>query len=95
MPADLILLQPLFRGHQSSFDREEILTHDLSGPEVQHKTAVEPVFLACKRVSPEAGHLSLMQIATAVVQALGDESVVNAVYTTNDDRLVDKSVNEC
>ncbi len=30
------------------------LTPDLHGPEVQHKTGVEPIFLAYKRVSSES-----------------------------------------
>ena len=51
----------------------------LDGPEVQHKTTVEPIFLAYKCVSLEVGRLSLMQIATVVVQSLGDEGVVDAV----------------
>ncbi len=55
------------------------LSPALDGPEVQHKMTVEPVFLAYKHVSPEVGRLSLMQIATAVVQLLGDDGVVDAV----------------
>ncbi len=52
---------------------------DLSGSEVQHKSTVEPMYLAYKRISTEAGRLSLMQVATAVVQALQDNTAVDAV----------------
>ncbi len=55
------------------------LSPALDGPEVQHKMTVEPIFLAYKWVSLKAGRLSLMQIATVVVQTLGDEDVVDAV----------------
>ncbi len=55
------------------------LLPDLSGSEVQHKSTVEPVYLAYKRISTEAGRLSLIQVATAVVQALHDNTAVDAV----------------
>ncbi len=52
---------------------------DFSGPELQHKSMIEPVFLAYNRVSNEGACLSLIQIATSVVDSLGDSGVVDAV----------------
>ncbi len=60
--------RPLCGGLSSSF----------SGPEIQHKSVVEPVFLAYNCVSTETRH-TLMQVATAITQSLGDEMAIDAV----------------
>ncbi len=52
---------------------------DLSGQESQHKLLVEPVFLAYNRVSRGAQRVTLLQIACAIVDALNDSAVVDAV----------------
>ncbi len=46
---------------------------------MQHKAEVAPVFLAYNRVSSEGQHISLIQIATSVCQALSDPSAVDAI----------------
>ena len=53
---------------------------DVCGQELQHKSLVEPIFLAYKRVSSGEGErITLMQIACSVVEALADRSAVDAV----------------
>ena len=52
---------------------------DFSGLELQHKSVVEPVFLAYNRVSAEGPRPLLMQIVTAVVETLDDVQAVDAV----------------
>ena len=78
---------------------------DFSGPEIQHKSVVEPVFLAYNRVSTDGSRISLMQVATAVVDTLGEACTIDAVQpmrsgwwiylqTTMDrDRLVTQGLN--
>ncbi len=46
---------------------------------MQHKSHVEPVFLAYNRVSRGDQWVTLMQIANAVVDALNDSLAVDAV----------------
>ena len=46
--------------------------------ELQHKSLVEPVYLAYNRISMEIRH-TLMQIATTVTDTLGDDMAVDAV----------------
>ena len=48
------------------------------GAEMQHKAVVEPVFLSYNQVSTETRH-TLMQVATAVAQSMGDYTAVDAV----------------
>ncbi len=74
-------------------------------PELQHKAVVEPVFLAYNRISTEGSRIALMQVATAVVDALNDPGALDTVQpmksgwwiylrTTEDrDRLVANGVN--
>lgn len=51
-----------------------------SGLEMQHKSTVEPVFLAYNCISTEGSRISLMQVALSVVTALsGDEECIDAV----------------
>ncbi len=53
---------------------------DISGQEMQHKSLVELIFLAYKRVSSGVGEqIMLMQIACSVVEALNDTAAVDAV----------------
>ncbi len=49
-----------------------------AGAELQHKSLVEPVFLAYNRVSAETQY-TLMQIATAISDSLSDDCAVDAV----------------
>ena len=51
---------------------------DFDAPQVSHKSTVNPVFLAYSRVST-GQRIPLIQIATAVVQALKDETAVNTI----------------
>lgn len=46
---------------------------------VQHKVEVPPVLVAYCKVAIEGECISLMQIATAVLQVMGDQSVLDAV----------------
>ncbi len=62
--------------HGSSYGS---LGPDFSGPELQHKLTIEPVFLTYNRVSSDGVCLSLIQIATSVVDSLGDPSAVDTV----------------
>ncbi len=57
------------------------LQPNLVGLGLQHKSTLDPIYLAYSRVGPNATGLriSLMQIATAVVQSLGDATSVDAV----------------
>ncbi len=48
-------------------------------PSVQHIAEVPPVFLAYNRVSVEGTWIPLIQVATAVVQSLNDDTVIDAV----------------
>ena len=50
----------------------------LAGSKLQHKSLIEPVFLAYGRVSAEMRY-TLIQIATAVSDSLGDDYTVDAV----------------
>ncbi len=52
---------------------------DLMGPELQHKSTVEPVFLAYNRVGNDGQRVSLMQIATAVVDTLKNAQAVDTI----------------
>ena len=53
---------------------------DIHGQELQHKSLVEPIFLAYKRVSSGVGEwITLMQIACSVVEALNDNVAVDVV----------------
>ncbi len=54
------------------------LLSSFSGPELQHKSVVEPIFLAYNHVSTETRHM-LMQVATAIAQSLGDDTAVDVV----------------
>ncbi len=46
---------------------------------VQHKAEVAAIFLAYKRVSPEGAKISLICVASAVVQALKDDIAIDAM----------------
>ncbi len=50
-----------------------------AGPTIQHKAEVPPIFLAYKCISNEGQHISLVQIATAFIQAVGQENKLDAV----------------
>ena len=52
---------------------------NLSGQESQHKSHVEPVFLAYNKVSRGDQWVTLMQIACAIVDALNDTSAIDVV----------------
>ena len=52
---------------------------NIEGQELQHKSLVEPVFLAFNRVAAGSQRISLMQIAYAVVEALNDPQAVDAI----------------
>ena len=52
---------------------------DLAGPGLQHNSIVEPVFLAYNRIGIDGQRVSLMQIATAIVDALNDAQAVDAI----------------
>ena len=57
------------------------LQPNLMGTGLQHKSTLDSVYLAYSRVSPNASGscISLMQIATAVMQSLGNALAVDAV----------------
>ena len=46
---------------------------------VKHKAEVPPVFVVYRQVMAEGERISLVQVATAVLQALGDWSSLDAV----------------
>ena len=46
---------------------------------MQHKTDIPPVFLSYARVHTAGEHLPLVQIAEAVINALGHDGVLDAV----------------
>ncbi len=58
---------------------DESLTPSMKGQAVQHKAEVPPVFLAYKHVSSEGERISLVQIATSVIQAMHSDSSLDAV----------------
>ncbi len=49
------------------------------GQAMNHVTEVPPVFLAYKRVSNEGHQISLVQVASAVLQVMKDDMVLDAV----------------
>ena len=57
-------------------------------PTVQHKAEVAPIFLVYKRVSPEGAKISLMCVASAVVQALKDDIAIDAVQPMRNGWLI-------
>ena len=50
-----------------------------TGEELQHKSLVEPIFLAYNRVSSAEMRLTLIQVATSVTDSLGDNSALDTV----------------
>ncbi len=46
---------------------------------VQHKAEIPPIFLAYRRVSVEGVCIPLIQVVSSVVQALCDDSALDAV----------------
>ncbi len=52
---------------------------NLNAPEMQHKSLVEPIFLAYNRVSSGSEHTPLMDITTAAVQALNNPQAEDTV----------------
>ncbi len=49
------------------------------GAVIRHKSEVPPIFLAYQWVSAEGAHITLVQIPTSVIQAMRDDSVLDAV----------------
>ncbi len=58
---------------------DESLTPSTRGQAVQHKAEVPPVFLAYKCVSSEGERISLVQIATSIIQAMHSDSSLDTV----------------
>ncbi len=52
---------------------------------VQHKTEVPPIFVAYQRVSSDGERITLMQVATAVLHAMNDQLVLDAVQPMKQD----------
>ena len=46
---------------------------------VEHKAEVPPIFMVYWKVSADGECISLMQVATAVLQIMGDQSTIDAV----------------
>ncbi len=56
------------------------VTHPKSNvPTVQHKAEVPPVFLGYNRLQSETAHVPLFQVATAVMQVMGNTDTLDAV----------------
>ncbi len=78
-------------------DHDPDLLPDFAIPSVKHKAELVPIFLAYKRVSVDGTKIPLIHVATSIVQALQDDSVIDAVQPmpngwciylrTNADRL--------
>ncbi len=49
------------------------------GTAIRHKSEVPPIFLAYQHVLAEGAHITLVQIATSVIQAMRDDSVLDVV----------------
>ena len=52
---------------------------DFEQPTVQHKAEVAPIFLAYKWVSVEGAKIAIMCVASAIVQALKDDTALDAI----------------
>ncbi len=52
---------------------------DFEQPIVQHKAEVAPIFLAYKQVSVEGAKIAIMCVASAIVQALKDNTALDAI----------------
>ena len=65
--------------HDTLEQSKDEVRPNLQAPEMQHKSLVEPIFLAYNRVSLGSGHTPLMDIATAAVQALNNPQAMDVV----------------
>ena len=61
---------------------------DFAQPTIQHKAEVAPIFLAYKRVSSEGAKISLMCVASAVVQAFKDNTAIDAIQPMRNGWLI-------